>query len=146
MGGIMFKHGTVTYFADPTKWEDEHVRAFFQLELTEEAVLDKSKGDELAKALVILQVLWFITQSVARAEQDLALTLLEAICLAFTVFNLAMYYFWWDKPLNVACPFEVPCTSAAWQAGSSNDRSDNALIKAWLFFFRTFSRVYSVLR
>ena len=60
MGGIAFKHGDEVYFSEPSKWNEERIRAFFNLLLTEDAILVKSKGDALAKSLVILQMSWFL--------------------------------------------------------------------------------------
>ncbi|KDR83026.1 hypothetical protein GALMADRAFT_134537 [Galerina marginata CBS 339.88] len=69
--------------------------------LTREEIEDKSKGDHLTKGLVVIQVLWFIIQSIARGVLGLALTELELLTLAFASLNAAMYYFWWYKPLSV---------------------------------------------
>lgn len=63
---------------------------------------DHSKADWLAKLVVILQVTWFIIQCIARgAGSDPDLTELEVVTLAFATLNAAMYFFWWNKPLDV---------------------------------------------
>jgi len=62
---------------------------------------DKSKGDAISKAAVILQVGWFVMQCIARVVQGLPLTELELVTLAFAALNFAIYVLWWDKPQNV---------------------------------------------
>jgi len=75
--------------------------------ITREEIEDRSKGDPLTKALVVLQTLWFITQSIARGATGLALTELEVLTLAFCGLNGVMYFFWWYKPLDVQCHVPV---------------------------------------
>ncbi|KDR77170.1 hypothetical protein GALMADRAFT_155817 [Galerina marginata CBS 339.88] len=75
--------------------------------ITEEEIRDRSKGDGLSKALVILQTSWFIAQCVARRTQGLTITELELITAAYAVLNGIMYFLWWNKPLDVRCPVPV---------------------------------------
>ncbi|KAF8950047.1 hypothetical protein BDZ97DRAFT_1934681 [Flammula alnicola] len=69
--------------------------------ITEEEIQDRSKGDALSKILVVGQTTWFIAQCITRAAQGLETTELELVTLAFAVLNGFMYYFWWNKPLDV---------------------------------------------
>ena len=69
--------------------------------ITAAEIQDKSRGDFLSKAIVILQSLWFIIHCIARGKQGLALTELELVTLALASLNGVMYYFWWYKPLGV---------------------------------------------
>ena len=62
---------------------------------------DKSKGDPVTKALVVLQTTWFLMQCVARASQRLELTELELATAAFALLSIVIYALWWDKPLDV---------------------------------------------
>ena len=57
--------------------------------VTREEIQDKSKGDAVTKALVVLQTTWFLLQCAARGSQHLALTELE---LATAAFALRQYY------------------------------------------------------
>ncbi|KAH9953839.1 hypothetical protein BC827DRAFT_1145267 [Russula dissimulans] len=68
---------------------------------------DKSKGDFISKALVVLQTGWFVVQCIARAGRGLPITELELVTVAFAALNLAIYLLWWDKPLNVKCGVRV---------------------------------------
>ncbi|KAG1731266.1 hypothetical protein EDB19DRAFT_1912564 [Suillus lakei] len=75
--------------------------------LTENQILDKSKGNVISKGLIILQVAWFILQLITRAIYHLETTELEAGTLAFAVLNFLTYAVWWNKPLDVQCPHPV---------------------------------------
>jgi hypothetical protein len=74
---------------------------------TEEEIRDKSKSDWVAKTIVLLQTLWFVTQCIARYIQHLPTTQLEIVTLAYTIINLGIFFAWWDKPRNVECPIRV---------------------------------------
>ncbi|KAK0440047.1 uncharacterized protein EV420DRAFT_1227964, partial [Desarmillaria tabescens] len=69
--------------------------------ISSERIQDKNKGDALSKMVSILQISWFITQCVARAAQDLPITLIEMTALAFSGLSIITYCLWWYKPLNV---------------------------------------------
>ena len=80
--------------------------------VTREEIQDKSKGDAVTKALVVLQTTWFLLQCAARGSQHLALTELELATAAFAVLNIIIYALWWDKPLDVQCHIVVRRKSA----------------------------------
>src|ERR1700741_4702380 len=88
--------------------------------VSREEIEDRSKGDAVTKALVVLQTTWFLLQRAARASQHLAVTKLELATAAFAVLNIAMYVLWWDKPLDVQCPIRV-----RWRSGNA-EASDRA--------------------
>ncbi|KAG8820356.1 hypothetical protein FRC17_010187 [Serendipita sp. 399] len=71
---------------------------------TEMEIEDRSKSDWIAKSIVLLQILWFIVQCIARKLGNLPLSELEVVTLSYTVINLAIYIAWWDKPQNVTWP------------------------------------------
>ena len=79
---------------------------------TREEIQDRSKGDAVTKALVVLQTTWFLLQCAARGSQHLALTELELATAAFAVLNIIIYALWWDKPLDVQCHIVVRRRSA----------------------------------
>lgn len=74
---------------------------------TSDELGDKSKGDSLSKTIAVFQTLWFVIQCIARRADNLAITNLEIMTLAYTVITVAMYAAWWHKPLNVRCPVRV---------------------------------------
>ncbi|KAF8878998.1 hypothetical protein CPB84DRAFT_1852236 [Gymnopilus junonius] len=69
--------------------------------ITEEEINDKSKGDYLSKAAVLLQTSWFIAQCIVRGRYRLAVTELEVMTLAFTAITIVIYSLWWHKPLDI---------------------------------------------
>lgn len=93
----------------PVAREDlEMLIASKQLRLpSKQEINDKSKGDPLSKAFAILQTLWFVIQCSARRLQGLPITKLELITLAYAAITVAIYRFWWSKPLNVLQPIPV---------------------------------------
>ncbi|KAF8971907.1 hypothetical protein BDZ97DRAFT_1901541 [Flammula alnicola] len=68
---------------------------------TEVDIKDRSKGDFISKGIVVLQTTWFITQCTARGAENLPLTELEVVTLAFAVLNAITYGLWWNKPQSV---------------------------------------------
>ncbi|KZP17637.1 hypothetical protein FIBSPDRAFT_933859 [Athelia psychrophila] len=67
----------------------------------------RSKGSSFAKGCALLQTLWFVAQCGARAKEKLPLTQLEVMTLAYTLMTMAMYGFWWKKPLRVDRPIPI---------------------------------------
>jgi len=78
-----------------------------EIDITEKALQDRSKGDTLSKGFAVLQTGWFILQSIARKSQSLPVTELEIVTLAFAILNFATYALWWNKPLDVQDAFPV---------------------------------------
>ncbi|KAJ2930158.1 hypothetical protein H1R20_g6941, partial [Candolleomyces eurysporus] len=76
-------------------------------------ISDRSKGDAVTKGLTLLQTTWFIVQLASRKVQNLNVTALEILTLAYAVMNLFVYIFWWNKPLNVQSPIVINITVEA---------------------------------
>ncbi|KAI0057740.1 hypothetical protein BV25DRAFT_1919922 [Artomyces pyxidatus] len=74
---------------------------------TEEEIRVFSQGDVLSKAIAVFQTLWFILQCVARRVENLPMSQLEVMTLAYTTITVMMYGVWWYKPLNVSGPIRV---------------------------------------
>ncbi|KAJ3511836.1 hypothetical protein NLJ89_g3870 [Agrocybe chaxingu] len=75
--------------------------------ITKEEIEDRSKADGLTKGIALLQTLWFILQCIARGAQKLALTELEIVTLAVATINIVVYFFWWNKPMDVRVPVTI---------------------------------------
>ncbi|KDQ55314.1 hypothetical protein JAAARDRAFT_195718 [Jaapia argillacea MUCL 33604] len=75
--------------------------------ITEAHIQDRSKRDAISKGLVLVQTTWFILQCLGCAIERLPITELEIATLAFTVLNLATYWFWWNKPADVRYPYTI---------------------------------------
>ncbi|KAI0057752.1 hypothetical protein BV25DRAFT_1830827 [Artomyces pyxidatus] len=74
---------------------------------TEEEIRGWSRGDVLSKAIAVFQTLWFVVQCIGRRVEDLPMTQLEIMTLAYATMTVAMYGFWWYKPLNIGSPVRV---------------------------------------
>jgi hypothetical protein len=106
MGGFMLFEGS-----EPIETlSPAHFKLYLErgeVDITKREIDDKSKGDALAKGLVLVQIAWFVLQSIARAMQRLPITELEVVVLAYSVLSFITYFFWWNKPLNVTFPVRV---------------------------------------
>ncbi|KAI3323706.1 hypothetical protein HD806DRAFT_522284 [Xylariaceae sp. AK1471] len=71
------------------------------IDLSENAIRDKSKADILAKVIVCIQVMWLIIQSIGRKVEGLPIALLEYHVLAHVACALGLYLFWFKKPFDV---------------------------------------------
>jgi hypothetical protein len=67
----------------------------------------KSKSDQIAKTIVVLQASWMLVQTIARAASGLPITLLELNTFAHVLCAVFMYAIWWHKPQNVAEPLNI---------------------------------------
>ena len=93
--------------------------------IKEEYIQDRSKGDGLAKALVIMQTSWFVIQCIARKAEGFAITQLELVTVALAVLNGIMYFLWWNKPLDVHSTIAIYDS----EKPTSNQRVDEILIQ-----------------
>ncbi|KAJ7366343.1 hypothetical protein DFH08DRAFT_1071871 [Mycena albidolilacea] len=103
MGGFVSasgRHPIVT--EEQLRLRPEYLAAIRSIKL--EDIEDKSKGDLLSKGVVLLQGLWFTAQCLTRLLQHLPLTELEVETLAFQFVNLAIWFLWLHKPLDVQQP------------------------------------------
>ena len=75
--------------------------------ITLEDLSDRSKGDALVRTATMVQMVWIMTQILARSAVNLSTTLLEVTVLAFAVCGLVTYALLWHKPQDVAVPFYV---------------------------------------
>ncbi|TDL14490.1 hypothetical protein BD410DRAFT_845987 [Rickenella mellea] len=109
MGGFMLFDGDKPlYTLSPEKLDElSRARKIVFPKITKKEIEDKSKGDVLSKGFVIVQTGWFVLQCIARGVERLPITELELVTLAFAVLNFTTYALWWNKPLNVDCPFSV---------------------------------------
>lgn len=73
-------------------------------DITAEQIKDKSKADGLKKTVVCIQALWFCAQCINRLAQSLPVCLLELNTFGHALCTLAIYIFWWEKPLDIEEP------------------------------------------
>lgn len=79
-------------------WKKQH-RAW-GLEL--EDIKDRSNADGTAKFFALVQVAWFVAQSIMRVAHQLPLAQLESMTLSYIPLFMLTYFFWWVKPKDIA--------------------------------------------
>jgi len=72
--------------------------------LSKENIRDKSNANTTIKAFALLQVSWFVAQSIMRTAHDLPLSQLETMTLSYVPLVIVTYFFWWSKPKDVLTP------------------------------------------
>lgn len=109
MGGfVIVEAGKRPYTLSPEHLQDLLKQEEFTFPtISAKEIEDKSKGDFLAKGLVALQTLWFVTQCIARRKRGFIITELEIVTLTFAAFNIITYILWWNKPLDVRYPVHL---------------------------------------
>ncbi|KAF1967320.1 hypothetical protein BU23DRAFT_573344 [Bimuria novae-zelandiae CBS 107.79] len=71
-------------------------------------IKDKSKADALAKAIVCIQSIWFMVQSIGRMTSvDCSMSFLEWKTFLHAVSYLIVYGLWWDSPYDATRPFLI---------------------------------------
>ena len=110
MGGFMLRtKDDVSFFLNTKhiEWLLEHrvistaeFEASFMLDL--KTIDDRNKSDTFVRIIAVGQALWFCVNIVARGVQGLAVTTLEITTVGIIIDSLLVYYFWKDKPANVA--------------------------------------------
>ncbi|EKM55007.1 uncharacterized protein PHACADRAFT_119896 [Phanerochaete carnosa HHB-10118-sp] len=73
-------------------------------DIPEDRIRQQSKSNELAKALLVLQLVYFSTSCAARLAQELPLSLLEIWTLAHALGAIFVYVIWWKKPYDIPEP------------------------------------------
>jgi hypothetical protein len=98
MGGFVTDirqlHNKLSRITLTSNWIIMLARKGHFLELSNDAIKDKSKADVLAKCLVIAQVSWLIVNCVGRKVLGLPLTLLEIHTLVHVACALITYALW----------------------------------------------------
>ena len=79
--------------------------------LSVQNIRDKNKADSAAKLITLVQVSWFVAQSIMRIAHALPLSQHESMTLSYIPLFAVTYFFWWDKPKDILSPsiVELPC-------------------------------------
>lgn len=99
--------------------------------LSREIIEDKGNSDATAKLLTLVQVAWFVAQSIMRVAHNLPLAPLEVMTLSYIPLFGVAYFYWWMKPKDIGTPSEIhlPNMSAEEEATfhslAIHDRFDN---------------------
>lgn len=82
-----------------------HVR--YPAHYDKRAISDRNKSDGLVRFLTVCQTLWFTLNTLARADQHMAITTLELTTLAFIFCTLGTTFFWFHKPCDIELPVVI---------------------------------------
>lgn len=115
MGGFALHNETESIYrpVDPDDFPNIVGQQFAFPNISEEEIQDRSKGDGLTKTIAIFQLLWFSVQLIGRLIKGWAATELEVLTFATCIMTVVIYFFWWDKPLDVHCQSILRPTQAA---------------------------------
>lgn len=75
---------------------------------TSEEIHDKSKGDWIAKSIMLLQLLWTVVNIGCRGGYNFPISLLESLMLEWVVLGLIALIAWWKCPQNIHVPYFLP--------------------------------------
>lgn len=95
----------------------------YRVLVTENAILDKSKTNALAKLVTVAQTTWFVVQLIERWANHQPRTQLEVMTVAYAALNAVLYILLWHKPYNVNEPINV--------SGRAHDRDHIRTIGLW---------------
>lgn len=76
---------------------------------TKKEIKDRNKVDALLRVITVLQTLWFMTNCVGRAVQDLTITTFELTTVGFIFCTLGTHLCWAHKPADVEVPVTLYC-------------------------------------
>ncbi|KFY13961.1 hypothetical protein V491_06200 [Pseudogymnoascus sp. VKM F-3775] len=82
-----------------TRWEGQATWG-----LSVEKIRDQNKSDSVAKFIGLVQVSWFVVQSIMRTAHALPLSQLESMTLSYIPLFTVTYFFWWHKPKDIRKP------------------------------------------
>ena len=80
-------------------------------------IMDRSKGNWLAKTLVVAQLIWFLIQVIVRTAEGLTVTELEITTIAYITVSVILYLIWWHKPKDVRTPVGIKLTEKGLNSG-----------------------------
>ena len=81
--------------------------------LSADNIQDRSKEDLFAKSLALVQITWFLIQTITRLCQGLATTPLELMTFAFAISTGFTYFLLLDKPKDVGTSVTIPASRYA---------------------------------
>lgn len=93
-------------------------------------IQDRSKGDIVTKGITFIQTTWFIVHLAVRRLQNLEVTALEILTLAYAVVSIFTYICWWEKPLNVYNPIIIDLNVEPGALSSHSDAVDDPELRS----------------
>ncbi|CAK1360620.1 uncharacterized protein RHO25_003916 [Cercospora beticola] len=75
--------------------------------LSSATISDKGSADATVKVFALLQIGWFVVQSIMRTAHKLPLAPLESMTLSYIPLFAMAYAYWWIKPKDIETPSEI---------------------------------------
>lgn len=75
--------------------------------ISENEILDKSKGDGFTKLITVAQIFWLVISVIMREARGLASSQLEILTLAFAAVAVLTYLAQWNKPKCINVPTRI---------------------------------------
>jgi hypothetical protein len=72
--------------------------------LTKKDIDDKNKAEAFVRTITVIQICWFVLNTISRAAQSLAVTTFELTTLGFIVCTFGTCICWLHKPMDVETP------------------------------------------
>ncbi|KAK0671109.1 hypothetical protein QBC41DRAFT_316401 [Cercophora samala] len=91
---------------------------FERLRVSEDDIKDKSKSDNFAKAVAMLQILQLLLSLIVRHIRGLPFAQLETLALAIAACGVATWIAYWYKPRAVSAPIKLELRRASEDAGA----------------------------
>ena len=81
--------------------------------ISEEELSSRGKGDIGVRIIVVLQIIWFVIQTLARANQHLRVTAIETMTNAYVLCSIFIYVFTLKRPQDVTFPVIIELKETA---------------------------------
>jgi hypothetical protein len=108
MGGFIYNDG-ILYFPLTADMLAKDWDLLDMHEISEDDIKRKSKTDNFAKAIAILQISQLVLSLIVRRAEQLHFSQLEAVTLQFAACGIITYTIYWYKPQNVETPIFIKC-------------------------------------
>ena len=91
--------------------------------LSTEELKARGKSDWVGKLIAVLQIIWFVVQTLFRAIQHYQITALEIMTVAFVFCSIFIYGFCLDQPQNVEYPVILDLASETGNPAQTKDET-----------------------
>lgn len=81
--------------------------------ISEKELKSRGQGDWIIKLIAVVQIIWFVVQTLVRAIQHFPTSALEIMTVAFVFCSVFIYGFSWNQPQDVDYPVFIEISAAA---------------------------------
>ena len=95
--------------------------------LSKDELKSRGKGDWIIKLIAIVQIIWFVVQTLVRAIQHFQTTALEIMTVAFVFCSVFIYGFSFNQPQDVEYPVFIEVSDAALATDGTTSTADTKM-------------------